>query len=1114
MANPYVGRTIDSYRLDAVVGDGGMGTVFRAQDLNLDRQVAVKLMHAHFARRPEFRERLRQEAKIAASFDHPSIVRIFDFGETDDLSYIVMEYITGGSLRDHLQRLQSQQRYLPSEHSLQIGYQIAGALQYAHGRGLIHRDVKPSNIILKRLPRPDDPDEMPFRAVLTDFGLVKVLEGERLTQSGATLGTPIYMSPEQCRGQVLDGRSDLYSLGVVLYELFTNRLPFQFKSLAEAVEGHAAGIMPPPPSSVNPAVPAVIDVILEKALTKAAGGRYQSAEEMSVALRSALTAMSDEPTEVYSQVIAAAAPLATGAAVARPVQEPPEGFVLTIETPGYPSNDVPLTKTPISLGRGANNDIVLPATGVSREHAILQATEAGWSVVDKDSANGSLLNGARIGTAEAREFQPGDELQIGPYRLRLAGPERATEALSVAPIVGAAAVAGAAAAAATSGTAGQTTIAATQPSPAGAPVELFLSRDNITIDPGQAVELTVDIVNRSDQRDRVAVQVQGIPDQWVILEDGYITVAARSTTSTVMRVQVPRDAGAAVGRQRFRVVARSQTYPDARVAVSASLIVGTFTAFEASLEPAEVRVPDTISVSVLNKGNVPLDLAVVGHDADQVLQFEGESGRVQAAAGGQVVVPLEVSAKSRSLMGSADRIPFEVEVRARTTTGQTAGQQTLEGAAISQPLVPAWLQYALLALVVFSCVTLAMVLLFNTFLGGNAAAAVTGTASAVTATAVSQRATEVAAQATSGAATSSPAASTTPNVIDPLGDPDLDSLSNGQEAIAGTDPLNPDTDGDGLTDGEEVLGFGCDPLLIDTDGDTFSDFNESKVILSDCNDADDPIARTGTATVTGTPTATPTMAGPPTRTPGPPPPSPPTRTPPSPPSPTWTPLPPPTATPTAPPPTATPTATATELPPTETPTETPPPPPAFALACTTVVPVIDGNLGDATWASGPALTFVSPSNPARVISFYAVKGGLDFYFAAQITDNTPPGSSNALNLLFDVDGSGGAPDVRDRWFEMWRDDASRFMYRGTGAGWSANVPSLEWASSMSPFPSEPWIVEMEINAIELAGMSNPFGFMVQVVFGDGAVAYEQGSDVNNPSTWISVSNPDCPPPGP
>jgi hypothetical protein len=464
------------------------------------------------------------------------------------------------------------------------------------------------------------------------------------------------------------------------------------------------------------------------------------------------------------------------------------------------------------------------------------------------------------------------------------------------------------------------------------------------------------------------------------------------------------------------------------------------------------------------------------------------------------VVPLEVSAQSRSFIGSAERIPFEVEVRARTTSGQTAGQQTLEGTAVSQPLVPAWLQYALLALIVFSCVTLAMVLLFNTFLGGRSAAAATGTASAVTATAVSQRATEVAAQATSSAATSSPAVSATPNIADPLGDPDLDSLSNGQEAIAGTDPLNPDSDGDGLTDGEEVLAFGCDPLLIDTDSDTFSDFNESKVILSDCNDADDPMARTGTATVTGTPSATATMSGPPTRTPGPPPPPTPTRMPPPPPSPTWTPLP--------------PTATATELPPTETPTETPPPPPAFALACTTVIPVIDGNLGDVTWASGPALTFVSPTNPARVISFYAVKGGLDFYFAAQITDNTPPGPSNALNLLFDVDDSGGPPDVRDRWFEMWRDGTSRFMYRGTGAGWSANVNSLEWASIMSPFPSDPWIVEMAINAVELAGMSNPFGFMVQVVFGDGSVTYEQGSDVNNPSTWISVSNPDCPPPGP
>lgn len=768
MTNPYLGRTIDSYRLDAVVGDGGMGTVFRAQDLNLDRQVAVKLMHAHFARRPEFRERLRQEAKTAAGFDHPSIVRIFDFGETDELSYIVMEYITGGSLRDHLRRLQSQGRYLPATQGLQVGYQIADALQYAHSRGLVHRDVKPSNIILKRLSRPEEPTELPFRAVLTDFGLVKVLEGDRLTQSGATLGTPIFMSPEQCRGLVLDGRSDLYSLGVVLYELLTNRLPFQFKSLAEAVEGHAAGVMPPAPSSVNPAVPAVLDAIIEKALAKSPTGRYQTAEEMSVALRSARTAMSDDATEVYSQALAAAAIAGSAATGATPevasaeVLEPPQGYALTIETPGYPTSDVSLTQTPISLGRSADNDIVLPATGVSRVHAVLRATSSGWSVVDNDSANGTLLNGTRIPTAGPTPFRPGDELQVGPYRLRLSGPAEATAAMPVAPILAGASLATAAAAS-------QTTVpaAVTQPPPAGAPLDVFLSRDSISVDPGQSAEVTVDIANRGDQPDRVSLQVQGLSERWYDVEEGYINVAARSRSSTVLHLQLPREAGVTVGRHRFRVVVRSQSHPEAVVGVSANLVVGTFSAFEASMEPTELRVPGSVEVTLQNRGNVPLEFAVVGRDSQRQLAFEGERGRVQVPPAEQSEVALEISTQNRSVFGGGDRIPFEVEVRARTTTGQTGGQQTLEGVALTRSLVPAWLQYALLAVLVFSCVTLALVFLFGNLFGGGASASATGTASAVTATAIAQRATEVAAQATSSAATNQPIVSVTPNVTDP-----------------------------------------------------------------------------------------------------------------------------------------------------------------------------------------------------------------------------------------------------------------------------------------------------------------------------------------------------------
>ncbi|MEI2709422.1 MAG: serine/threonine-protein kinase [Chitinophagaceae bacterium] len=165
-------------------------------------------------------------------------MRVYDFGDSELGLFIAMEYVDGGSLRDHLRRLQRLQKYLPLAQCLQIGIQIAEALDYAHRRKIIHRDVKPGNIILKRLSRPDEAGAQPFRALLTDFGLVKLQEGTSLTQSGATVGTPTYMSPEQCEGRELDGRSDLYSLGIVLYELVANKLPFTFQTLSEAIAAH------------------------------------------------------------------------------------------------------------------------------------------------------------------------------------------------------------------------------------------------------------------------------------------------------------------------------------------------------------------------------------------------------------------------------------------------------------------------------------------------------------------------------------------------------------------------------------------------------------------------------------------------------------------------------------------------------------------------------------------------------------------------------------------------------------------------------------------------------------------------------------------------------------
>ena len=199
---------------------------------------------------------------------------------------------------------------------------------------MIHRDVKPGNIILKRLSHPEDSGEQPFRALLTDFGLVKLQEGSPMTQSGATVGTPAYMSPEQCEGSELDGRSDLYSLGIVLYELVTNRLPFAFQSLADAISTHRRGTRPAPPSEYRADAPPLIDSLLAKSLAKSPADRFTDGYEMASALRSALLSLEGAITRVMVR---------QELDILDRVADPPAGFELLINAPGHEPSVLPLT---------------------------------------------------------------------------------------------------------------------------------------------------------------------------------------------------------------------------------------------------------------------------------------------------------------------------------------------------------------------------------------------------------------------------------------------------------------------------------------------------------------------------------------------------------------------------------------------------------------------------------------------------------------------------------------------------------------------------------------------------------------------------------------------------
>jgi len=270
-----VGHTLGAYQLVERLGQGGMAVVYKAYEPALDRYVAIKILRQFFAHDPEFMQRFRREAKAIARLNHPNIVPIHSFGEQGDITYIVMRYVEGGTLK------QARGHVFEPERAVRLLLPIVRALAYAHQRGIVHRDIKPSNVLLSEGDWP----------LLTDYGLAKMIEAtSQLTGSGVGMGTPMYMSPEQGQGADVDHRTDIYSVGIMLYELLTGDVPFQADTPMAIVIKHISAPMPMP-RQINPDIPEVLERIILKATAKVPDDRYQMSEELVAALERSLSVL-------------------------------------------------------------------------------------------------------------------------------------------------------------------------------------------------------------------------------------------------------------------------------------------------------------------------------------------------------------------------------------------------------------------------------------------------------------------------------------------------------------------------------------------------------------------------------------------------------------------------------------------------------------------------------------------------------------------------------------------------------------------------------------------------------------------------------------------------------
>ncbi len=364
-----IGRRFGQYEITGVIGSGGMGEVYLAQDVRLNRQVAVKILTLEAAQNPELVERFRREAIAASGLDHPNIIDVYDLGVETGLYYIAMRYVDGLTLSEALQ----QDGPFPPRRMLRVMEQLTDALAYAHRRQIIHRDIKPANVMLER----DD------FVTLTDFGIAYAPSPEKLTQIGQVMGTAGYMSPEQVSGLTVDHRTDIYALGVLIEEMLVGRRP---------------NFGQPPASTL----PAAVRKVLTRSRAGQARERYDSARALHDDLQQAVASapMQSPPDPPAADVAAERSLKLVLKDERKEAREEAREYALR---QGHP----------LRLGRAADNDVVLRDKRVSRHHAEIHTDRRGSVLIDLGSTNGTFVNDEQLTPHQPYPIAEGVRIRVG-----------------------------------------------------------------------------------------------------------------------------------------------------------------------------------------------------------------------------------------------------------------------------------------------------------------------------------------------------------------------------------------------------------------------------------------------------------------------------------------------------------------------------------------------------------------------------------------------------------------------------------------------------------------------------------------------------------------------------
>jgi len=878
-----IGQTLDHYQVVEQLGDEFWGSNFMGYDLKFERKVVVQLLSHEWLERSRASDYTMQIARAMVNWRQPGIARVYDFGQISTSNYTVREFIPGVSLNQLLKTMRSQVKWISLPEAFLLIVEICRSLAYAHQRNIMHGDLYPGSIILK----PNTGGELSCQPVLIDLGVVSP------TALHLVPSLPAYQPPEATLNKKMEKSADVYSLGILLYELTTGQVPpvkgnpktTAIDDRARQENGDTLSIednyissknnllstshrIPytehfiPSPRNIRPDLPKQLEQVILKAIASNPEERYSDALSLKGILEELIPQIKQVSTSPpgFRSVISLATVLQTpiskekggiepsseGAPRSEGDKQPRVLIEKAIPTQG--ENDlskdqihilepnqtlysIPMEPTGITIGRGLENDLVIDHPSVSRYHARIDFDGNDYLVQDLKSLNGTYIEDTRLSPGAPHTWLPGENLRVGEIWLRV---ERAGQAITTQAVLHKGDPA--------QPDAVEETVRPTQAetsimylSPNGRTIDpsqvqlstgegwigVFMEKSHFSVLPGDSVSATLLLFNRGSSTDTFRITSQGLPPEWIPSSHQLQRIPANGKEEVEITFRPPRSSEGKIGRHLVTLRISSHNAPDQAVELRLTLTVAGFSQFSSELQPKEIPAGQLGQVLVNNLGNLPETFTVTLEDKQHKLVFDPSQAKIYIPAGKSAIVEFRTSPIQQQWFGAEETHSFTAHVS--SLSGQL---QSHPGEIAIRGLIPFWAPIILTTLcLVMVCV---FIMFYNQFtlpsrysrrtaeVGQTSLAlAYQYTAAAVTETS----------QSLAGA-NQATRQSVTATAVWGIADDDQDSLANSLEILAGTKPDNPDTDGDGLSDGEEVNRRKTNPLAADTDTDGLSDGRE------------------------------------------------------------------------------------------------------------------------------------------------------------------------------------------------------------------------------------------------------------------------------------------------